>query len=159
MRVNCTINHKPKQLNVPANLTLIELLHLQGLWSVKQGCENGDCGNCTVIVDGQAAYSCLILAGQVEGKSIETFESIDSSKKYAHLKEEFMHYGDIECGYCVAGLMMSSKALLDSTSDPIEEEVLDALAGNVCQCAKRPLPISDVMEAIKKMRGDFNTRA
>ena len=158
MKIFCTINSKPKILDVPANLTLIELLHSQGLWSVKRGCENGDCGNCAVIVDGQAAYSCLILAVQVEGKSIETFERINSSKKYTHLKEVFMHYGDIECGYCVAGLMMSIKALLDSISDPTEEEVVDALAGNVCRCAKRSLPVADIIEAIQKMRGNFNNR-
>ncbi len=155
MKISSTINSKPKTLEVRANLTLIELLHSQGLWSVKQGCENGDCGNCTVIVDGQAVYSCLMLAVQVEGKSIETFENIDLSKDYAYLKETFMHYGDIECSYCVAGFMMSIKALLDAIRDPTEEELCDSLTGNTCRCVKRALPIADLMEAIRKMRGDF----
>jgi carbon-monoxide dehydrogenase small subunit len=96
-----------------------------------------------------------MLAAQAEGKTIETFENIHELKKYSFLKEVFMHYGDIECGYCMPGLVMSTKALLDTINEPTEEEIVDALAGNVCRCTKKPLPVADILEAIKKMRGKW----
>jgi len=155
MRIALAINNQPKTLDVQPNDTLIDLLREHGCWSVRRGCETGDCGNCTVIVDGHAVYSCLMLAAQADGKTIETFENISVAREYAYLKEVFMHYGDLECGYCLAGFMMSVKALLDNVSDPSEEEIVDSLTGNICRCAKRALPISDIMEAIQKRRGKF----
>ncbi len=155
MKLSFTLNHKKKIFEIPPNRTLLDLLRSQGLWSVKHGCETGGCGNCTVVVDGKAIYSCLMLAAQAEGKRVETFESIRELKEYGFLKEVFMHYGDIECGYCVSGLMMSTKALLDSIVEPTEEEIVEALAGNVCRCTKKPLPIPYIMEATKKMRGKW----
>ncbi len=155
MKISFSINNKPKSIDVPANRTLIELLHSLGCWSVKQGCETGDCGNCTVIVDGQAVYSCLMLAVQADGKSVETFENIQSAKEFAPLREVFMHYGDLECEYCLPGFMMSIKALLDVISNPTAEEIIDALSGNLCRCAKHALPVSEIAEAIQKMRGKF----
>lgn len=96
-----------------------------------------------------------MLAAQAEGKSIETLEGIATSNNYKYLKEVFMHYGDLECQYCIAGYMMSIKALLDAISDPTEEEIADALTGNLCRCTNQPLPIEEILEAIKKMRGEI----
>jgi aerobic-type carbon monoxide dehydrogenase small subunit (CoxS/CutS family) len=155
MKISLVLNNKKKIVDVPLNRSLIDLLRALGCWSVKRGCETGDCGNCTVLVDGKAAYSCLMLAVQAHEKSIETFESIIASKEFSHLKEVMMHYGDMECGYCTAGWMMSIKAAIDANAEPTEAEIIDAVAGNVCRCTNKPIPITDIMDAIKKMRGEF----
>ncbi len=156
MKLIITINNQKKTFEVPPNRTLIDLLRSQGFWSVKRGCETGDCGNCTVILDGKAVYSCIMLAVQADGKSIETLENIFERKEYQYLIQVIMDFGDIECGYCNSGMIMSLKALLDTDPEPEEEKVIDALAGNVCRCFNDFPPVDAIMEAIRKMRGEFS---
>lgn len=156
MKITLTINNKkPKTFETPANLTLMEFLRAQGLWSVKHGCETGNCGSCTVLVDGVAVNSCIMLAAQADGKSIETFENIRHSTELNLLKETLMDFGDIECGYCIPGMMMSMKALLQQIPEPTVEELVDSLAGNVCRCTKSVKPVNAILEAVKKMRGKW----
>lgn len=156
MKISLKINHKKaKTFEAPVNRTLMELLRAQGYWSVKHGCETGDCGNCTVIVDGLAVNPCIMLAAQADGKSIETYESIRHSAELALLKETLMDFGDIDCGYCIPGMMMSMKALLHKNPEPTIEELLDALAGNICRCTKSVKPVDAILEAVKKMRGKW----
>ena len=97
MKLTITLNNKKKNIDIPPNRTLMDLLRGQGLWSVKHGCEAGDCGNCTVIVDGKAIYSCLMLAAQVNGKSVETFEGISNHPGLDELMKVIMDFVDIEC--------------------------------------------------------------
>lgn len=133
----------------------MDLLRANGFWSVRHGCENGECGNCTVILDGIAVNSCLMLAAQADGKKIETFEGISEGNRLTEIKEALMDFGDIDCGYCIPGMVMSLKALLDKIPDPTEEELFDALAGNLCRCTQSVKPVKALLEAIQKMRGKW----
>lgn len=155
MKLNLTINNRKKTLDVPANRTLLDLLRSLGLWTVKHGCETGDCGNCSVKVGGRAVYSCLMLAAQANGKTIETYEQFIESEKFQPLRDVFMEYGDADCDYCTPGFMMSMKALLDVNIEPTEEEVVEALAGVVCRCSNKAYPVDAIMAAIKKMRRNW----
>lgn len=155
MRVTLILNKKKKTFNIPPNRTLIDLLRTQGLWSVKRGCETGDCGSCTVIVEGLAVNSCIMLAAQADGKSIETFESIATAQEFRPLQDVFMDFDLMECGYCIPGIIMSIKAMLDKNPEPTKEEVFDAIAGNLCRCSANMKPMESIMEAIKKIRGKY----
>ena len=155
MKINLTINNRKKTLDVPANQTLMDLLRAQGLWSVKHGCETGDCGNCTVIAGGLAVNSCIMLAVQANGKAITTFEGVREKSGFSPVKETLMDFGDSDCGFCIPGMLMSMKALLDKISDPTEEELVDALAGNLCRCTQSVKPVQAILEAIKKIQGKW----
>ena len=155
MKIRLTVNNRRKSYDVPVNRTLMDLLRANGFWSVKQGCENGECGNCTVIVNGIAVNSCLMLAAQADGKTIETIEGLGKEGEYIEIKEALMDFGDIDCGYCIPGMVMSMKALLDKIPDPTEEELIDTLAGNLCRCTQSVKPITPLLEVIKKMQRKF----
>ncbi len=155
MEVRLTLNNKQLKTDIPANQTLSDLLRAHGCWSVKKGCETGSCGNCTVIVDGKAVYSCLMLAAQAEGRSIETFELIEHATEFSPLKEILMDFGDMDCGYCIPGMMMAMKALFDKIPEPTEEEVVDMLAGTVCHCVRSVKPVESILDVFKKMRGKW----
>lgn len=155
MRIRITINKKKRTFNIPPNRTLMDLLRSQGFWSVKYGCETGDCGSCTVLVDGLAVHSCLMLAAQADGKSVETYESLSTLENLDPLREAFVDFTADQCGYCVPGMIMSTKALLDKNPEPTEEEIRDAIAGNLCYCTGLVKPIEAIMEAVKKMRGNW----
>ncbi len=155
MKITLTINGQKGQFDIPVATTLMEFLKSQRLWSVRHGCENGECGNCAVIVDGKAVNSCNMLVVQTDGKHIETYESLRNSNEYTVLKEAFMDFGDIECGFCIPGMMIAMKALLDKIPDPTEEELMDTLAGNHCFCTKSVKPIDAICQAVKKMRGHY----
>lgn len=155
MKISLIINNKKKNIVTPPNRTLIEVLRAQGCWSVKYGCETGNCGNCTVLIEGKAVYSCLMLAAQADGKSIETFENVQNNPAFRPLVQAFMDYGELECGYCNAGMVMAAKALLDENPSPGEQEILEALSGNVCRCTQQPLPVEHILEAIDQMRGKW----
>ncbi len=105
-----------------------------GLTGTKRGCETGGCGSCTVIVDGKAAYSCMLYAMQAEGKQIITIEGLQKGDELDPVQESFMDKGGLQCGYCTSGFIMSARALLDSVSRPSEKEIRDALVGNLCRC-------------------------
>ena len=106
-----------------------------GLTGTKRGCETGGCGSCTIIVDGKAVYSCMMYAMQAVGKSILTIEGLQKSgNKLDPIQESFMDKGGLQCGYCTPGFIMASKALIDKIPDPTEEQIKDALVGNLCRC-------------------------
>ncbi len=155
MKISLTINNKLTNIETPANRTLSDVLRTHGYWSVKHGCQTGNCGNCVVLVNGRAVNSCIMLAAQAEGKSVETFEHCESVSELQQLKVAIMDFADMECGYCVAGMFLSLKALIDKIPDPTEEEIVDALAGHVCRCVKEALPVDRILEAIRTSRGKF----
>ncbi|MFQ6116202.1 MAG: (2Fe-2S)-binding protein [bacterium] len=152
MRVTLIINKRKKSFNIPPNRTLMDLLRSQGLWSVKYGCKTGNCGSCAVIVDGRAVHSCIMLAAQADGKSVETYESLRTLEYLDPLREAFEELNTLHCGYCVPGMIISTKALLDKNLEPTEQEIREALAGNVCCCTGNVKPIEAIMEAVKKIR-------
>ncbi len=121
--------------SVPAHLTLLDFLRdVLGLTGTKKSCDLGNCGACTVILEGKAVNSCLILAIEADEKSIETIEGLTISGKSHPLLRAFVEHGAIQCGFCTPGMIMSSKALLDRNPHPTSEEIKDALAGNLCRC-------------------------
>lgn len=120
-----------------------------GLIGTKRGCETGGCGSCTVIVDGRAMYSCMIYAIQVHEKSVTTIEGLQSGNKLDPIQESFMDHGGLQCGFCTTGFIMSSKALLDRTPHPSEEQVRDALVGNLCRCTGYKKIFDSVIAAAK----------
>ncbi len=134
-RISINVNGEPKELFVGSNRLLVDAIRQDlGLTGTKKGCGTGDCGSCTIILDGRAVKSCLILAVEADGSDILTIEGLQSGGKLHPLQEAFIRHGAIQCGFCSPGMMMSAKALLDRCPRPTEEEIKTALAGNLCRC-------------------------
>ena len=135
MRLSLNVNGMEHELDVRPTARLIDVLRLQlGLTGVKEGCSEGECGACTVIVDGKAVSSCLILAGQMRGKKVLTVEGLAGDHGLDTLQRMFIEHGAVQCGFCTPGMLMSAKALLMADPHPTEEAIRLALAGNLCRC-------------------------
>jgi len=145
-----TVNAEEVQLEVEDSMRLIDILRLKlDLTGTKEGCGIGECGACTVIMNGEAVCSCLILAGQVEGATIETVERLEENGTLSKLQQAYLEYGAVQCGICTPGMLMSAKALLDLTPHPTEEEIRIALEGNLCRCTGY-VPIIEAVKAVAK---------
>ncbi len=155
IKLKIQLNGKSTTLAINPNLTLNQALNENGISSVKQGCETGDCGSCTVIVNGHAVQSCMMLAAQVEGKSVQTFESIEHFLKYQPLHDALLDNTEKDCGFCIPGIMMSLEALLKTNRTPDEAQIKDALNGNLCHCTANATNAKIILTAIKKIKGDF----
>jgi len=148
--ISLTVNGELYGLAVEPNRTLLQVLREDlGLTGTKEGCGKGDCGSCTVLVDGKATNSCLTLAMQVKGKSITTIEGLATADGLHPLQQAFIQYGAIQCGFCTPGMILSAKALLDENPHPTEEEVKRSLAGNLCRCTGYTKIIEAVMVVAK----------
>jgi carbon-monoxide dehydrogenase small subunit len=136
MRIEFNLNGKPCGLDVSPTMRLVDLLRDRlGLTGTKEGCGEGECGACTVIVDGEAVNSCLVLAPQVRGRDVITVEGLAAGGDLDILQQKFLEHTAVECGYCIPGMLMSAKALLLKNPRPTEAEIRTALAGNLCRCA------------------------
>ena len=146
-KLSLTINDKEYKLEVKDSTRLIDFLRDElGFLSVKEGCGVGECGACTVLMNGEAVNSCLIFAIQCSGAKIETLENLEKNDTLSKLQESFLKYGGIQCGFCTPGILMSAKALIDKNPKPTEEEIKETLEGNLCRCTGY-IPI---VESIKK---------
>jgi carbon-monoxide dehydrogenase small subunit len=135
LSVSVTVNGEKRTASVPPETTLLKLLRESfNLTGAKLGCDVGDCGACTVIVDGKLMNSCLMLAGQADGRDILTIEGLATSDRLHPIQKAFEEKGSLQCGFCGPGVIMSAKWLLDQTPDPSVLEIRDALAGNLCRC-------------------------
>jgi len=133
--IRLKVNGLEYDLVVKPHWTLLDVLRDQmGLTGTKKGCDNGECGACTVIIDGQAILSCLMLAVQAQGKEIITIEGLAHDGKLDRVQKAFVKYGAIQCGFCTPGMIMTAHALLEKTPHPSEEEIKRALSGNLCRC-------------------------
>lgn len=135
MQLEFTVNGIHHCIDIDPRLRLIDALRdYLGLTGTKEGCSEGECGACTVIMDGLAVNSCLVLAHQARGKEVLTIESLEKDGELDALQKSFIENGAVQCGYCTPGMLMSSKALLMKNSNPTDEEIRIALAGNLCRC-------------------------
>ncbi len=135
IHLHTRINNRDYTLDIPPNQTLLELLRDGlGLTGTKCGCEIGECGACTVLLDGDAVNSCLVLAPQVDGKEVLTVEGLTRNGKLDPLQESFMDHDAVHCGFCTPGVLMSAKALLNENPHPDEHAVRVGISGNLCRC-------------------------
>jgi carbon-monoxide dehydrogenase small subunit len=142
------VNGDDHEVAVAANHTLLDVLRDQlHLTGTKRGCGTGTCGVCTVIMDGKAVLSCLLLAVECQGNTITTIEGIGTSEELHPVQKSFIEYGAIQCGYCSPGIIMTAKALLDDIPSPSDDEIKEALAGTFCRCTGH----IKIMEAVKKV--------
>jgi aerobic carbon-monoxide dehydrogenase small subunit len=133
--------------------TLLEVLRENlGLLGTHKGCDEGQCGACTVLIDGKAVNSCLVLAASVQGKKITTIEGLAAGEKLHPIQEAFVETGAIQCGFCTPGMIMVTKAFLDKNSNPTKEEAKMAISGNLCRCTGYFQIIDAIMKAAEKMR-------
>ena len=140
------VNGKDVTLESEPDELLVEVLRdRRGLTGTKVGCEEGECGACTVLLDGKAVVSCLLPAMKAQGRKVETVEGLAAEGKLHPLQQAFIDCGAVQCGYCTPGMLMSAKALLDENPSPSEEEIREAISGNLCRCTG----YQKIVEAIK----------
>jgi carbon-monoxide dehydrogenase small subunit len=151
--VETTINGEATEFLCEPRESLLEALRdTIGLTGSKEGCLTGDCGACTVIVDGRAACSCLILAVEAQGKKIDTIEGLATRDGLHVLQQKFLEHASLQCGICTPGFLMSAKALLDHNPSPTEAEIRYALAGNLCRCTGYDKIVRAVIDAAKTLQ-------
>jgi carbon-monoxide dehydrogenase small subunit len=149
--IKFVLNGRPVQVEAPAHWTLLRLLREKlGLTGTKEGCGVGECGACTVLMDGRPVNACLILAPKAEGRRVETVEGLGSSESLHPIQKSFIDHGAIQCGFCTPGILLSSKALLDNNPHPTTEEVKEAISGHLCRCTG----YHQIIEAIKAIDKD-----
>ncbi|MBN1963502.1 MAG: 2Fe-2S iron-sulfur cluster binding domain-containing protein, partial [Anaerolineae bacterium] len=149
-----TINGEIKTLDIQPADRLLHVLRREAYFSVKHGCETGECGACTVLLDGQPVNSCVLLAAQAAGHAITTVEALGTSQDMHPLQRAFIETGAIQCGYCTPGQLLAAKALLDRTPRPTEAQVREALAGVLCRCTGYTKPVEAVLRAAAVLRGE-----
>jgi len=148
--IELKVNEQWHTVYVEDSWTLLRLLREElGLMGTKHGCGTGECGACTVLVDGQAMSSCLTLAVEVAGRSITTIEGLSKKQELNPIQKAFIEKHAMQCGYCTPGMIMSTFALLEKNPNPTEEEIKEALTGNLCRCGSYPKIIEAVKEAAR----------
>jgi len=153
MKVELDVNERIYKVDAEPRETLTQVLRDRiGLTGTKQGCDTGGCGACTVLLDGQAVYSCMIFAARAEGKKVTTIEGLVMAGKLHPVQDAFIKKGAVQCGYCTPGMIMTAKALLEQKSDPSEEDVNDAIAGNICRCTGYVKIVNAIMSASETIR-------
>ncbi|MCF8885676.1 MAG: (2Fe-2S)-binding protein [Aigarchaeota archaeon] len=153
MKIKFNLNGRSVETEVKPNTTLLDLLRYQlRITSVKRGCEVGECGACTVLLDGKPVNSCLILAARVDGRNIVTVEGLLKDSKLHPIQEAFIEEFAVQCGYCTPGVILTAKALLDINPNPTIAEIKDALSGNLCRCGAYHQIINAILKASEKIK-------
>ena len=152
--VSTTVNGDAVEFVCEPDETLLDALRNRvGLTGAKEGCGTGDCGACSVLVDGRLVCSCLVLGAEAEGREIETVEGMADGADLHPLQTKFIEHAALQCGVCTPGFLIAAKALLDRNPDPTEEEIRFGLAGNLCRCTGYDKIVRAVMDAAAEMRG------
>ncbi len=152
--ISFTLNGEERTVEIQPFETLAYVLRERlGLTGTKVGCEEGECGACTVIVNGKAVTSCIYPAMKVDGAKVETIEGLASGEKLHPIQEAFIEHFAVQCGYCTPGFIMSTKALLDKNPSPSDEEIKEAIAGNLCRCTGYYQIMDAIKAAVAKMKG------
>lgn len=153
MKINITINGRPREFEVePAKLLLNLLRDDLELTGAKYGCGIGECGACTVHVDGEPVLGCMTLAVDCDGKSVETIESLSNGNELHPIQQAYLDEGAVQCGFCTPGFIMTTKALLEENSDPSESEIRNYLKGNLCRCTGYVNIVLAVQKAARDMQ-------
>jgi carbon-monoxide dehydrogenase small subunit len=149
--ISLKVNGDTYEVAVEPRRTLLEVLRTQfNLTGTKKGCDNGNCGACTVLIDGKAVASCLTLAVEAQGCEIQTIEGLATNGELHPVQQAFIDHGAVQCGYCTPGMIMSAKALLDENPNPTEEEVTKAIEGNLCRCTGYKQIVDAILSVPKK---------
>lgn len=152
MILDVTINGTRRSLDAAPGETLLELLRREGFVGVKKGCGTGDCGACTVLLNGRAVNSCLVLVAKLDGAAILTIEGVADGDVLHPIQEAFLDYGAVQCGYCTPGMVLSAYDLLSRNPDPSEDEIREAISGNLCRCTGYSKQIRAIEAAAERMR-------
>lgn len=154
MRLDFFVNNAPVSLETEPQRRLLDILREDlGLTGTKEGCSEGECGACTVLLDGLAVHSCLTLAAQLQGRHVTTIEGLEQSGELDVLQRCFMEEIAVQCGFCTTGMIMSAKALLLQNPNPSPEEIRTALSGNICRCSGYVQIVNAVSRAAREMGG------
>lgn len=133
--ISFKLNGTPQTCDVKPNLTLLRFLRDQlGVMGVKSGCDTGECGACTILIDGEPVNACLVLAVEIDDTEIVTVEGLSSDEQLDPLQQAFIDHNGIQCGFCTPGILISAKALLERNPEPDRTQIKDALRGNLCRC-------------------------
>ena len=152
VRCRLTVNGEAAEALFPSYKTLLEVLREDlGLTGTKHGCELGECGACTVLLDGEPVLSCLALALECEGRSVQTIEGLARGPELHPLQAAFTDFGGSQCGYCTPGVIMTAKSLLEKTPNPTKEQIKEATAGNLCRCTG----YLQITEAVERAAGEL----
>jgi len=155
IHVSTTINGEPTEFLADASLTLLDALRDDlGLTGTKEGCGSGDCGACSVMLDGRLVCSCLVLAVETQGRTVDTIEGMATGDALHPVQRQFLEHAALQCGFCTPGFLVAAKALLEKNNNPTETEVRFWLAGNLCRCTGYDKIIRAVMDAAAEMRGE-----
>ncbi|WP_069650892.1 (2Fe-2S)-binding protein [Caloranaerobacter ferrireducens] len=147
LKINLNINYKDYSVEIDEDMRLIDVLRdVLGLTGTKEGCGEGECGACTVIMDGKAVCSCLVMAFQADGSRIITIEGLSNEEDLHPIQKAFLDEGAVQCGFCTPGMIMSAKALLDENPNPSRQEIREAISGNLCRCTG----YNKIVDAIEK---------
>lgn len=153
-RVALTVNRQPRTIEVPARRTLAEALREDlGLTGTKVGCNRAECGSCTVVLGGRAVFACSVLAVEAAGRVVETVEGLAGPAGLHPLQAAFIEHDAVQCGICIPGMLMSLKALLDETLTVSEDDVRQAVGGNLCRCGTYPNTVKAALAAAGVLRG------
>ncbi|MFY9813117.1 MAG: (2Fe-2S)-binding protein [Dehalococcoidales bacterium] len=153
--INLMVNGEKCQVIVEPAESLLDVLRVKlNKTGTKKGCNEGDCGACTVIMNGRPVNACLVLAFEADNADILTIEGLADNAQLHPLQESFIKYGGLQCGFCTPGMIMIAKALLDRNPNPTEEEIRKAIAGNVCRCTGYVKIVQSISEAAKLIRGE-----
>lgn len=152
MNIHFTLNGEPRSADVPDGITLLDFLRDElHVHSVRRGCENAECGACTVLLDGAAVNACIFLAVRADGHEITTVEGLGSPDHMSVLQEAFVRNGAVQCGFCGSGMVLSAMSLLNRNSHPSETEIREGIAGNLCRCSGYTKIVEAIRDAAERL--------
>jgi len=154
MEISLTVNDEKKRFTIAASDILLDMLRREGYKGVKRGCGTGDCGACTVIFNGEAINSCMMIAAQADGAEITTIEGLTKDGQLHPLQQAFIDHAAAQCGFCIPGMILSAKALLDENPHPAEAEIRENILGNLCRCTGYKKQIEAILSVVKDFRQD-----
>jgi aerobic-type carbon monoxide dehydrogenase small subunit (CoxS/CutS family) len=152
-QIELTVNGEKIVATVPPEQSLLNFLRSHGFTEVKSGCEKGDCGSCTVILNGKAIKSCITLAMQANGKEIITVKGLESTKIGRKLQESFVYHGAVQCGFCTPGILMAAKGYLDKKLRPNKRDIRKSISGNICRCTGYQKIVEAIYDVAVKNNG------